>query len=184
MPKRSKPAPEAHLHIEPIEPDRARDVAEYARKALPSGNSVTIKQFRFIEKYFELDFDGPKAVVMAGFQTGNPSRKAQVLLAIPAVAEEIIRRMTMKRTKFNLELDDIEAEMWNAARERDEDSTHSARVNALANLMRSRGAFEKTSDKKAKVPVAVNIDMGEILGPDEDDTLEYENNESERGYDD
>jgi|19_taG_2_1085344.scaffolds.fasta_scaffold12925_2 hypothetical protein len=166
-PGRKKNAPpEAHLQLEPIAPDR-RDVTEYARKKLPSGESVTKMQFQFIEKFFELEYDGPKAVVMAGFQTKDPARKSSVLLAIPAIAEEIIRRMAMKRRQFDLELSDIEQEMWDQARDHGEDSSHAARISGLAHLMRARGAFEKQGDKTKKVPVAVNIDMGEILGDEE-----------------
>lgn len=171
-PGRKKHAPrEAHLQLEPIVPDR-KDITEYATKKLPSGNYVTKKQFRFIEKFFELEYDGAKAVVMAGFQTERPARKAETLLAIPAVAEEIIRRMAMKRRQFNLELNDIEKEMWDQARDAGDGTSHNARVSALSHLMRARGAFEKQGDKKTKTPVAVNIDMGEILGGEDDDRSE------------
>jgi phage terminase small subunit len=147
--------------------DNGLDLSDVEIVDLPMvPHTITRKQFLFIEKFMELEYDAEKAVILAGYRTRDAKKTAETLMKHPLISAEIVRRMTAIRDKFNLTQEEVMKELWSSAKEYGEGASHNARVSALSHLTRILGGFDKGNANQKQVPVAVNMDFSSI---DEDE---------------
>ena len=147
------------LDYEPVDPRPDHALVDYRGNHSLEGERVTRKQFLFVQRLFDLDFDSQRAYLAAGFK-GDPKAGSERLLSLPHINEAIMKRLRVTREQRTVTLEDVKARLWNEAQAEGEGTQHSARVSALGNLAKMLGGFDKENFEKKRKLVAVNFDFG------------------------